>query len=306
MTNPLYHKNIISIQDLSRAELELIMHIAKELKSKSQFDLLKHNIIASCFFEASTRTRLSFETAIYRLGGSIVSFSSNNTSLDKGETIADTLRIICTYVDAVIIRHPQEGSAHLAAEYSNGTPIINAGDGSNQHPTQTLLDLFTIKETQERLDNLDIAIVGDLKYGRTVHSLTYALAKFCGNRFFFIATDTLVMPNNILKILDEKGITYSLHTQLKEILPQLDILYITRVQRERLSKSEYANVKIPFMLQASDLITVRHNFKILHPLPRMEELSPDVDQTPYAYYFQQASNGVFVRQAILTLVLNTN
>ncbi|WP_367680317.1 aspartate carbamoyltransferase [Candidatus Fukatsuia anoeciicola] len=306
MINPLYHKNIISIQDLSRAELELIIYVAEELKNKPQPNLLKHNIIANCFFEASTRTRLSFETAIYRLGGSVLSFPSNNTSLDKGETIIDTLRIICTYVDAIVIRHPQEGSAHLVIEYSNGIPIINAGDGSNQHPTQTLLDLFTIKETQARLDNLDIAIVGDLKYSRAVHSLTQALAKFCNNRLFFVATETLVMPNNILKMLDEKGITYSLHTHLREILPQLDILYITRIQQERLSKLEHANVKIPFMLQASDLITVRHNFKILHPLPRMGEISINVDKTPYAYYFQQAGNGIFVRQAILALVLNTN
>lgn len=305
MANPLYRKNVISIQDLSRAELELIIHTAGELKSKPQPDLLKHNVIASCFFEASTRTRLSFETAIHRLGGSVVGFSSNNTSLDKGETLADTLRIICTYVDAVVIRHPQEGSAHLAMECSNGIPIINAGDGSNQHPTQTLLDLFTIKETQARLDKLDIAIVGDLKYGRTVHSLTQALAKFCGNRLFFVAPETLAMPDHILKMLDEKGIAYSSHAHLEEILPQLDILYITRVQRERLSTSEYANVETPFVLQASDLTTVRHNLKVLHPLPRIGEISIDVDKTPYAYYFQQAGNGIFARQALLALILNT-
>lgn len=186
MANPLYQKHIISINDLSRDDLNLVLATAAKLKANPQPELLKHKVIASCFFEASTRTRLSFETSMHRLGASVVGFSdSANTSLGKkGETLADTISVISTYVDAIVMRHPQEGAARLATEFSGQVPVLNAGDGSNQHPTQTLLDLFTIQETQGRLDNLHIAMVGDLKYGRTVHSLTQALAKFSGNRFY--------------------------------------------------------------------------------------------------------------------------
>ena len=183
MANPLYQKHIISINDLSRDDLNLVLATAAKLKANPQPELLKHKVIASCFFEASTRTRLSFETSMHRLGASVVGFSdSANTSLGKkGETLADTISVISTYVDAIVMRHPQEGAARLATEFSGNVPVLNAGDGSNQHPTQTLLDLFTIQETQGRLDNLHVAMVGDLKYGRTVHSLTQALAKFDGN-----------------------------------------------------------------------------------------------------------------------------
>ncbi|CNE50708.1 aspartate carbamoyltransferase [Yersinia nurmii] len=306
MANPLYQKHIISINDLSREELELVLRTAASLKSHPQPELLKHKVIASCFFEASTRTRLSFETAIHRLGASVVGFSdSSNTSLGKkGETLADTLSVISTYVDAIVMRHPQEGAARLGAEFSGNVPVLNAGDGANQHPTQTLLDLFTIQETQGRLDNINIAMVGDLKYGRTVHSLTQALAKFNGNRFFFIAPDALAMPAYILKMLEEKGIQYSLHASIEEVVPELDILYMTRVQKERLDPSEYANVKAQFVLRAADLADARDHLKVLHPLPRIDEITTDVDKTPYAYYFQQAGNGIFARQALLALVLN--
>ncbi|HHB1426046.1 TPA: aspartate carbamoyltransferase [Serratia odorifera] len=306
MANPLYHKDIISINDLSREDLELVLRTAASLKAQPQPELLKHKVIASCFFEASTRTRLSFETAIQRLGASVVGFSdSSNTSLGKkGETLADTISVIGTYVDAIVMRHPQEGAARLAAEFSGSIPVLNAGDGANQHPTQTLLDLFTIQETQGRLNNINIAMVGDLKYGRTVHSLTQALAKFEGNRFFFIAPDALAMPGYILTMLEEKGIQYSLHNSIEEVVPQLDILYMTRVQKERLDPSEYANVKAQFVLRAADLGGARDNMKVLHPLPRIDEITIDVDKTPYAYYFQQAGNGIFARQALLALVLN--
>ena len=251
--NPLYQKHIISINDLSREELELVLETAAKLKANPQPELLKHKVIASCFFEASTRTRLSFETSMHRLGASVVGFSdSSNTSLGKkGETLADTISVISTYVDAIVMRHPQEGAARLATEFSGGIPVLNAGDGANQHPTQTLLDLFTIQETQGTLENLNIAMVGDLKYGRTVHSLTQALAKFNGNRFFFIAPDALAMPQ-----------------------------------------------------YASDLEGARDNMKVLHPLPRIDEITTDVDKTPHAWYFQQAGNGIFARQALLALVLN--
>ncbi|AKF36591.1 aspartate carbamoyltransferase [Yersinia enterocolitica] len=306
MANPLYHKHIISINDLCREELELVLRTAASLKSHPQPELLKHKVIASCFFEASTRTRLSFETSIHRLGASVVGFSdSSNTSLGKkGETLADTMSVISTYVDAIVMRHPQEGAARLATQFSGNVPVVNAGDGANQHPTQTLLDLFTIQETQGRLDNINIAMVGDLKYGRTVHSLTQALAKFNGNRFFFIAPDALAMPAYILEMLEEKGIEYSLHESIEEVVPELDILYMTRVQKERLDPSEYANVKAQFVLRAADLNGAQDNLKVLHPLPRIDEITTDVDKTPYAYYFQQAGNGIFARQALLALVLN--
>lgn len=305
MVNPLYHKHIISINDLDRSELELVLRMAASLKVKPQPELLKHKVIASCFFEASTRTRLSFETAIHRLGASVVGFSdSSNTSLGKkGETLADTMSVISTYVDAIVMRHPQEGAARMATEFSGGLPILNAGDGANQHPTQTLLDLFTIQETQGRLSNLNVAMVGDLKYGRTVHSLTQALAKFEGNRFYFIAPDALAMPSYILNMLKDKGIEYSLHSSIEEVIPNLDILYMTRVQKERLDPSEYANIKSQFILKLSTLESAKSNLKVLHPLPRVDEIQTDVDKTPYAYYFQQAGNGIFARQALLALVL---
>ncbi|MBA0214300.1 aspartate carbamoyltransferase [Pectobacterium brasiliense] len=306
MVNPLYQKHIISINDLSREDLELTLRVAASLKANPQPELLKHQVIASCFFEASTRTRLSFETAMHRLGASVVGFAdSNNTSLGKkGETLADTISVISQYVDAIVMRHPQEGASRLATEFSGGIPILNAGDGANQHPTQTLLDLFTIQETQGRLNNINIAMVGDLKYGRTVHSLTQALAKFEGNRFYFIAPDALAMPDYILSMLKEKNIAYSLHNSIDDVVGELDILYMTRVQKERLDPSEYINIKSQFILRADDLHSARPNLKVLHPLPRVDEITIDVDATPYAYYFQQAGNGIYARQALLALVLN--
>ncbi|PKH25745.1 aspartate carbamoyltransferase [Enterobacterales bacterium CwR94] len=308
MANPLYKKHIISINDLNRDELELVLRTAAQLKAHPQPELLKHKVVASCFFEASTRTRLSFETAIHRLGASVVGFADgSNTSLGKkGETLADTISVIGTYVDAIVMRHPQEGAARLATEFSAGVPILNAGDGANQHPTQTLLDLFTIQETQGRLSNLSVAMVGDLKYGRTVHSLTQALAKFEGNRFYFIAPDALAMPGYILDMLDEKGIVWSRHESIEEVIPEVDVLYMTRVQKERLDPSEYANVKAQFVLRAADLEGARAHMKVLHPLPRIDEITTDVDDTPHAWYFQQAGNGIYARQALLALVLNAD
>ncbi|AAW84901.1 aspartate carbamoyltransferase, catalytic subunit [Aliivibrio fischeri ES114] len=306
MTNSLYQKHIISIPELSRQELELIVETAGKIKKEPQPDLLKNKIVASCFFEASTRTRLSFETAIQRLGGSVIGFdTAGNTSLaQKGETLADSVQIITSYADAYVMRHPQEGAARLASEFSNGTPVINAGDGANQHPTQTLLDLYTIYETQGRLDNLNVAFVGDLKYGRTVHSLTQALAKFEGIKFFFIAPEVLAMPDYICEELDELGIEYQLVESMDDAIPELDILYMTRVQKERFDESEYAHIKSAYILSAENLQPARENLKVLHPLPRVDEIDTDVDATPHAYYFQQAENGVYARQALLALVLN--
>ncbi|OIQ24209.1 aspartate carbamoyltransferase [uncultured Vibrio sp.] len=308
MTNSLYKKHIISIPELSREELELIVDTAGQLKSHPQPELIKNKVIASCFFEPSTRTRLSFETAIQRIGGDVIGFDSGgNTSLaKKGETLADSVQVISSYVDAFVMRHPQEGAARLASEFSNGVPVINAGDGANQHPTQTLLDLFSIAETQGRLDNLNVAFVGDLKYGRTVHSLTQALAKFNNVRFYFVAPEALAMPDYICEELDEANIEYSLHTDMEEVIPALDILYMTRVQKERFDESEYAHIKSAYILRANMLEDARENMKVLHPLPRVDEITTDVDKTKHAYFFEQAENGVYAREALLALVLNTS
>ncbi len=303
MNNPLYQKNIISIADLSRTDLELILQTAHSLKQTPQPELLKNKVVASCFFEASTRTRLSFETAVQRLGGSVIGFDSGgNTSLaQKGETLADSVKVITSYADAFFMRHPQEGAARLASEFTD-IPVINGGDGANQHPTQTLLDLFTIYETQDTLDNLNIAFVGDLKYGRTVHSLAQALSLFNCN-FFFIAPDALAMPDYILEELTDKGINFSVHASIEEVVDSLDVLYMTRVQTERFDETEYHHIKSAFLLNAQMLTNVRDNLKVLHPLPRIDEIHDNVDDTPYAYYFQQAQNGVYARQALLALLL---
>ncbi|WP_341508889.1 aspartate carbamoyltransferase [Photobacterium damselae subsp. damselae] len=306
MANSLFQKHIISIPEFTRDELELVVETAGKIKAEPNPELLKNKVVASCFFEPSTRTRLSFETAVQRLGGTVIGFDNGgNTSLaKKGETLADSVQVISSYVDAFVMRHPQEGAARLASEFSNGVPIINGGDGANQHPTQTLLDLFTIQETQGRLDDISIAFVGDLKYGRTVHSLTQALSKFNNVRFYFIAPEVLAMPEYICEELDDAGITYSLHSNIEEVLPELDILYMTRVQKERFDESEYAHIKSAFVLNAKMLEEARPNMKVMHPLPRIDEITTDVDKTPHAYYFQQAENGVYARQALLALVLN--
>jgi aspartate carbamoyltransferase catalytic subunit len=306
MNNPLYQQDIISIADLTRSDLELILQTANSLKRNPQPDLLKNKVIASCFFEASTRTRLSFETAVQRLGGSVIGFDSGgNTSLaQKGETLADSVKVISSYADAFFMRHPQEGAARLASEFTN-IPVINGGDGANQHPTQTLLDLFTIYETQGTLDNLNIAFVGDLKYGRTVHSLAQALSLF-NCKLFFIAPDALAMPDYILEELNDKSIGYSVHSSIEEVIDSLDILYMTRVQKERFDETEYQHIKSAFLLNAAMLSGVRDNLKVLHPLPRIDEIDKDVDDTPYAYYFEQAQNGVYARQALLALLLTNH
>lgn len=303
MSNPLYKKDIISIPDLSRSELELIVSTANTLKKTPSPELLKNKVIASCFFEASTRTRLSFETAVYRLGGTVIGFpDGGNTSLGKkGETLADSVKVISSYCDAFFMRHNQEGAARLASEFSS-VPVINGGDGSNQHPTQTLLDLFSIYETQGTLDKLKVAFVGDLKYGRTVHSLTQALALFdC--EFHFIAPTALSMPDYIIDELETNGVSFHCHENLDGIIDELDILYMTRVQKERFDETEYQHMKSSFILNADMLTNVKNNLKILHPLPRVDEITTDVDSTPYAYYFEQAQNGVYARQALLALVM---
>ena len=303
MPNPLYRQHIISISDLTTKQLELLLQTALKLKEHPRGDLLEGKLIGSCFFEPSTRTRLSFETAVQRLGGKVIGFADGaNTSAKKGETLADTARIISSYTDAIIQRHPKDGAARVSAEFSK-VPVINAGDGTNQHPSQTLLDLVTIYETQGRLNKLKIAMAGDLKYGRTVHSLCQALKRWdC--EFAFVSPPSLAMPEYITEELEAAGCRYQILPDLEAAIEWADILYMTRVQRERFDEQEFAKIQGKFNLNAAMLANARPNLRVLHPLPRVDEIHPDVDATPHAYYFEQATNGVYARMAILSLVLN--
>jgi len=259
--------------------------------------------MGSCFFEPSTRTRLSFESAMLKLGGQVVGFSEPGvTSIKKGESLSDTIQVIGNYVDVIVIRHPLEGAVRHSAEETK-VPVINGGDGANQHPTQTLLDLFTIKECQKKLSGLKIALVGDLKYGRTIHSLTQALMYF-NPCFYFVAPPSLQMPDYLISGLKKKKIVFSFHDKIEEIVNDVDIIYMTRIQKERFADLlEYEQVKNVFMLTADLLSGAKNNLRIMHPLPRVNEIAKDVDKTKYAYYFQQAKNGIYVRQALLGLVL---
>ena len=303
MPNPLYGQHLISIPDLSNEQLECLLDTALRLKREPRRNLLEGRLIGSCFFEPSTRTRLSFETAVQRLGGKVIGFSDGaNTSAKKGETLADTARIISSYTDAIIIRHPKDGAARVLAEFS-AVPVINAGDGTNQHPSQTLLDLVTIQETQGRLDKLVIAMAGDLKYGRTVHSLAQAMKRHKAE-FIFVSPPSLAMPDYITEELDAAGCRYQILSSLEEAARHADILYMTRVQRERFDEQEFAKIQGKFNLEAATLTQAKPNLRVLHPLPRVDEIHPNVDGTVYAYYFEQAKNGVFARMAMLSLVLN--
>lgn len=296
-------KSLISIQDFTKDEILHILDVAKEFEKNREQNFLAGKVIACLFFEPSTRTRLSFEAAVNRLGARVIGFpDAKNTSVTKGETLEDTIKIVSNYVDMIVMRHPQEGAAAIAAGVSP-VPVVNAGDGSNQHPTQTLLDMYTIRQTQGRLDNLKINMVGDLKYGRTVHSLSQAMSDF-SPEFVFTAPDELKMPSKYLKFLDEKHIPYEETDSLEAHLNDCDILYMTRVQQERFpSKEDYDRVKNVYELTASMLSGVKPNMKILHPLPRITEISTDVDDTPYAYYFEQARNGMYVRMAVIAYLL---
>lgn len=305
MTNPLFQKDIISISEFTRDHLELVLQTARSLKEHPRNDLLQGKLIGVTFFEGSTRTRLSFETAIHRLGGQVIGFAdAANTSLGKkGETLADSIRIITSYTDALVMRHHMEGAARLAADLSP-VPVLNAGDGANQHPSQTILDLFTIYETQGHVDDLKIAFVGDLKYGRTVHSLAEALSMYRNVHIYLVSPESLAMPDYILEHLKKHNVTFSIHPTIEEVIPEVDILYMTRVQKERFDETEYQNLRSKFILSKDMLSEAKSNMKILHPLPRIDEITLDVDDTPHAYFFQQAANGVYARQALLALVLN--
>jgi aspartate carbamoyltransferase catalytic subunit len=298
-------KDLISITDYSKEDYLRILELASEFEQNPNQRLLEGKVVASLFFEPSTRTRLSFETAINRLGGRIIGFSdAGSSSVSKGETLHDTTKMVSNYVDLIVMRHPLEGSARYAAEVAD-VPVINAGDGANQHPTQTLLDLYSIRKTQGTLDNINIFMVGDLKYGRTVHSLLMAMSQFENPIFNFIAPEELAMPEEYKLFLKEKGIRYFEHTEINDNINHADIIYMTRVQKERfMDPIEYEKVKNVYILRNNMLQNTKPNMRILHPLPRINEIHTDVDANEKAYYFTQALNGVFVRQAIIAHILN--
>lgn len=297
------NRNLISINDFTKEEQLRILELAAEFEENPTQKILEDYVVATLFFEPSTRTRLSFESAASRLGAKVIGFSSAaSTSVSKGETLKDTILTVSSYSDIIVMRHPREGSARWAAEVSP-VPVINAGDGANQHPTQTLLDMYSIKKTQGTLDNLNIAFIGDLKYGRTVHSLTMALTQF-NTTFHLVSPVELKLPSYVKRHIKEKKLAYHQYTDLMEVIPQADIIYMTRIQRERFSDPiEYEKVKNAYNLDNSMLANARENMRILHPLPRVNEIAEDVDSNPKAYYFQQALNGVYVRQALLATIL---
>ena len=296
-------KSLISIGDFTKEEILHVLETAKEFEQNKEQNFLEGKVIASLFFEPSTRTRLSFETAINRLGAKVIGFSdATNTSQSKGETLKDTIKMVNNYVDMIVMRHPLEGSSRYASEVAD-VPVVNAGDGANQHPSQTLLDLYSILQTQGTLEGLTINMVGDLKYGRTTHSLLQAMSHF-NTKFIFTAPEELKMPKEYKQFLDIKGIEYIETTSIDEYLNDCDILYMTRVQQERFTDPmEYERVKDVYTLSAGMLTGVKQNMKILHPLPRVTEITQDVDETPYAYYFKQAENGLYVRMAIISYLL---
>ncbi len=297
------NRSLISINDFSKKEHLKILELAAEFEKDSRQQILTKHVIASLFFEPSTRTRLSFESAISMLGGHIIGFTdTSSTSVKKGESLRDTIKTVSNYADLIVMRHPFDGSARFASEVA-GVPIINAGDGSNQHPTQTLLDLYSIQQTQNTLENLTVGFVGDLKYGRTVHSLLMALSNF-NCKFHFVAPSFLQIPEQYQMFLKNKGLEFHTLSNIHDVIPEVDILYMTRIQRERFSDpSEYEKVKDSYELKRDDLSTSKDNMQVLHPLPRVNEINIDVDDSGKGYYFQQALNGVYVRQAIVSLIL---
>lgn len=297
------NKSLISINDYSRDEVQKLLDRAEDFEKNPTQPLLEKHVIASLFFEPSTRTRLSFESAINRLSGKIVGFTdASSSSVKKGESLKDTILTVSNYSDLIVMRHPLDGAARWASEVAS-VPIINAGDGANQHPTQCLLDLYSIRKTQGTLENLELAFVGDLKYGRTVHSLVIAMTMF-NTTFHLVSPTELKLPSAVKKYIKEKNLTYYQYTDLQEVIPKVDACYMTRIQRERFADPmEYERVKNSYVLNREMIEESRENFKVLHPLPRVNEISEEVDSSPKAYYFRQALNGVFVRQALLTSIL---
>lgn len=301
-------KDIISMNDMSKEEILEILEIAEKIENSSEeekLNFLKGKIIATLFFEPSTRTKMSFESAAFRLGAQVLQLPPlEQSSVKKGESFSDTIRMVESYSDVIVVRHPNDGAARLASTTSK-KPVINAGDGSNQHPSQTLLDLYTIKEEKGTLSNLSIAFVGDLKYGRTVHSLVKALTHF-NPTIYFVSPKILQMPTYLIDDLDKNNIKYEILEDFRDCLDKIDVFYMTRIQKERFPDIEdYQKVKGVYVINKENILgKCKENMIILHPLPRVDEISTDLDETKHALYFKQAKNGIPVRQAMMMKVLD--
>jgi aspartate carbamoyltransferase catalytic subunit len=297
-------RDIISIKDLSKDEIDHVFKVAKTMEPLAEkgSEMLRGKILATLFFEASTRTRLSFESAMHKLGGATIGFAEAEiASVRKGENLADTIRTVDNYADVIALRHPLEGAARLAAEFSK-VPIINGGSGAEEHPTQALLDLYTMVKEKGGIEGLKVALVGDLRYGRTVHSLAYALSLY-KIELYLVSPETLRMRREVLQTIKER-ISVMEKTSLEKIVPMVDILYVTRIQKERFPDPvEYAKVRGSYRIDLETLKEAKKDLTILHPLPRVDEIATEVDSTPYARYFQQVRNGIVVRMALLALIL---
>lgn len=301
------NRDVISIKDFSKEEINYILNYTKKMvpyaKGEKHTDILREKILSSLFFEPSTRTRLSFESAMNRLGGRVIGFADPSaTSQKKGESLADTIRMADSYSDAIVIRHPQEGAARLSTEFAE-SPILNAGDGAGQHPTQCLLDLFTIITERKQIKGNKIVLLGDLKYGRTVHSLAYALS-LLGAELTFVSPESLKMPKEVINECKEFGVEPSSISNLERAVKDANVLYVTRIQKERFPDAEEYNRVVGMYKVDMDLLKhVKEDLIIMHPLPRVVEIDPEVDKTHHALYFKQAFNGVPVRMALLSLIL---
>lgn len=297
-------RDVVAIDDFSNEEINYVLSISRTMEplALKGSDMLKGKILATLFFEPSTRTRLSFEAAMLKLGGSVIGFAEAEiASVKKGENLADTVRTVENYADVIALRHPLEGAAKFAAEFSK-VPIINAGSGAEEHPTQAFIDLYTMQKEKGKIDGLKIALVGDLRYGRAVHSLAYALSLY-NVELHLISPESLRMRREVLRTIQNK-ITVTEDSNLEKVIPQVDVLYVTRIQKERFpDPAEYAKVKGTYKIDLKTLSNARKDLIILHPLPRVDEIAAEVDNTPQARYFQQVWNGIVVRMAILALVL---
>jgi len=297
-------RDIISIKDFTREEIDYVLKIASAMEpiAKSGSDMLHGKTLATLFFEPSTRTRLSFEAAMHKLGGTAIGFAEPEiASIKKGENLADTVRVVENYADVIALRHPLEGAARLAAEFAQ-VPIINAGSGAEEHPTQALLDLYTILKEKNRIDGLNIALMGDLRYGRTVHSLAYALSLY-NVKLYLVSPELLRMRREVLDAIKEK-ISVVEKTGIEEVLPETDVLYVTRIQKERFpDPAEYVKVRGTYKIGLETLKDAKEDLIIMHPLPRVDEIDDEVDETPHAKYFQQVWNGIVMRMALLALIL---
>ena len=299
-------RHLIDITDFSVKEIEAILDLADDMIAhpENYRESLRGRILATLFFEPSTRTRLSFESAMLSLGGSVLGFSSaDSSSTTKGETLSDTISTVSCYCDIIAMRHPKEG-APMAGSFKSRVPIINAGDGGHNHPTQTLTDLMTIRREKGRLGNMVVGLCGDLKFGRTVHSLIGAMSRYEGVSFVLISPQELRVPDYITRELEEKGIPFREVETMEEVMPELDVLYMTRVQRERFfNEADYVRLKDTYILDPDKLITAKADLSVMHPLPRVNEISTKVDDDPRAVYFEQVRNGRYVRMALIKTLL---